>query len=133
MSKMILQTVILPAPAEKLFEMYLDAELHRDFTNAPVVIDQASGSRFEAFDGQIFGTILQVIPPTLIVQKWRSVNFKPGDADSTLVLSFTSHGNNGQIDLIHLDVPDHEYDDVTSGWEQHYWQPWREYLVSTQD
>jgi SHS2 domain-containing protein len=32
-------------------------------------------------------------------------------------LSFTSEGNEGRIDLIHLDVPDQDYDGVDQGWE----------------
>lgn len=128
MNQKIQQTVILPAPPEKLIDMYLDADIHRDFTRSPVVISDETGARFEAFDGQISGTILQVIRPTLIVQKWRSVNFKPGDADSTLILSFTPQGDNGRIDLIHLDVPAYEHDAVSEGWGKHYWKPWRTYL-----
>ena len=34
----------------------------------------------------------------------------------------------GWIDLVHLDVPEHDFDGVTTGWEKYYWTPWRECL-----
>jgi len=66
----------------------------------------------------------------LIIQSWRSNAFKAEDPDSTLILSFTPVGDAGRIDLIHLDVPDHDYDGVTQGWENYYWAPWRAYLAT---
>jgi len=27
-----------------------------------------------------------------------------------------------------LDVPDHDFQDVTAGWQKYYWTPWRAYL-----
>ncbi len=41
---------------------------------------------------------------------------------------FTTIGDEGQIDLVHLDVPQQDYDGVAKGWEKFYWQPWRAYL-----
>ena len=38
-------------------------------------------------------------------------------------------GTNGRIDLVHLDVPAHNYQSVVEGWETHYWGPWRRYLA----
>jgi activator of HSP90 ATPase len=124
----IFQTVILPASAEALFEMYLDPNSHKAITGAPVVIGDERGAPFEAFNGSLTGTTIEVVRPTLIVQSWRSTEFKDTDPDSTLILSFTPKGNKGRIDLIHLDVPDQDYDGVNQGWENYYWGPWRTYL-----
>jgi hypothetical protein len=64
------------------------------------------------------------------VQSWRSLNFNDEDPDSTLILSFEERGEEGRIDLVHVDVPDGDYAGVTDGWEKFYWGPWREYLNS---
>jgi len=53
------------------------------------------------------------------------------DLDSTLILSFQPEGANGRIDLVHLDVPDHDYNGVVEGWEKFYWTPWRSLLART--
>lgn len=129
MRSVIAQTIVLPAPAEALFGMYLDAVEHEAITGAPVMIGKAPGAEFRAFEGALSGVMLAVISPRLIVQSWRSTEFRPTDPDSTLILSFESQGDSGQLNLIHLDVPDHDYDGVSEGWDKFYWAPWREYLA----
>ena len=130
MRSIIRQTVVLPAAAEKLFEMYINPHTHEAITGAPVQIGDRRGSAFRAFDGALTGTILEAIKPRLIIKSWRSVNFLPEDPDSTLILSFTSEGDRGRIDLVHLDVPEQDYDGVDQGWDQYYWTPWRAYLAN---
>ena len=68
MPNVITQSIILPAPAERLYEMYLDPALHEAFTGHPVAIAAHSGAEFRAFDGQLTGRILAVVRPSLIVQ-----------------------------------------------------------------
>jgi hypothetical protein len=111
--------------------MYLDPIEHGAFTGFPVSIGANAGALFHAFNKQISGEILATVPSELIVQSWRSVKFRPGDPDSTLILKFTPETRNaeeGRIDLLHLDVPEHDFQDVTAGWHKHYWDPWRTYL-----
>jgi hypothetical protein len=73
--------------------------------------------------------MLTVVEPTLIVQSWRSAAFKRDDGDSTLILLFQQDGDRGRIELVHLDVPDHDYDGVSGGWRRYYWTPWRRLLA----
>ena len=110
--------------------MYMNPSTHQAITGASVDIGDKRGSEFKAFDGALTGTILEVIRPRLIIKSWRSVNFMVEDPDSTLILSFTSEGGEGRIDLVHLDVPDQDYDGVNQAWEKYYWTPWRKYLAN---
>ena len=127
----IYKTVVLPAPASTLFDMYMDPEIHGAFTGAPAKISDEPGSAFEAFGGLLLGTMLQTVKPRLIVQSWRSVNFAEDDPDSTLIINFTPlEEGEGQIDLVHLDVPESDYQGVSGGWESRYFTPWLEYLQS---
>ena len=82
MRNTIYKSVVLPAPAADLYDMYMDPEVHAAFTGAPVKISDEPGSAFEAFGGLLLGTMLQVVKPLLIVQSWRSVNFAEDDAPS---------------------------------------------------
>jgi len=126
----ITQTVELTATSEELIDMYLNPKIHESITGAPVTIGEIPGSDFRAFNEALSGTILYIHKPTLIVQSWRSVHFKPDDLDSTLILNFESAGNSGRINLVHLDVPEHDYDAVVEGWNKYYWVPWHRYLES---
>jgi uncharacterized protein YndB with AHSA1/START domain len=128
MRSVIRLSVLLPAAPERLFEMYLDPKEHAAFTGMPVTIGPEPGAEFRAFDGQWTGMILAVDAPRLVVQSWRSTKFRTEDADATLILLFTPEGDQGRIDLVHLDVPDHDFQGVTEGWTKYYWTPWRTYL-----
>jgi len=127
--RVIKRSVVLPTSAESLYAMYMDPAHHAEITGGAVVISARPGSKFSAFDGTLSGTTLAVVPPRLIVQSWRSKKFHDTDPDSTLILSFVPHGEEGRIDLVHLDVPKHDYDGVKEGWEIYYWAPWRAVLA----
>lgn len=133
MRSTIYKTVVLPASAAELYAMYMDAEEHAAFTGAPAKVSDEPGSRFEAFGGLLTGTMLTAVKPRLIVQSWRSVNFAKDDPDSTLIISFTPDGDDGRIDLVHLDVPESDYQGVTGGWDSRYFAPWLSYLQNRQD
>jgi activator of HSP90 ATPase len=133
MRSVIQQSVVMPAAAERLFEMYLDPAEHAAFTGHPVTIGAEPGAAFHAFGGQLSGEILAIVRPRVIVQSWRSTKFAASDPDSTLILNFASDGqnhNDGRIDLVHLDMPSHDYADVIEGWQKYYWAPWRALLES---
>ena len=126
----IRQSVLLPAPADKLFAQYLDPKKHAAITGSPASISRKPQSAFKAFGGALSGRMLAIEAPHLIVQSWRSTNFGKNDPDSTLILNFRPAGRDkGRIDLIHLDVPKVDFKGVTEGWKLYYWQPWRRYLA----
>ncbi|MFI5176501.1 MAG: SRPBCC domain-containing protein [Terriglobia bacterium] len=128
MPQTVQQSVILPAPAEQLYEMYLDPNIHAAFTGAPVTISAEPGSQFRAFGDMLSGKMLYTVPKRLIVQSWRAHHWKADDIDSILTLTFWPEGKAGRIELVHVNVADHDFQGVTEGWEKYYWKPWREYL-----
>ncbi len=128
MPKNLITAASLPAPADVLFDMYLDPGEHATFTGSPVTIGARSGASFRGFEGAIWGTILHVEPKRLIVQTWRSVNFPPSAIDSILILAFWPQGDSCRIELTQVNVPEEDFAGISQGWEKHYWTPWRNYL-----
>ena len=128
MPKTIQQSVTLPASAARLFAMYLDPEIHEAITGGPVSIGSTPGSEFCAFNGVLSGVMLSTISKRLIVQSWRANHWSADDLDSTLILTFWPSGDSGRIELVHVNVADHDVQGVTEGWEKYYWKPWRQYL-----
>jgi uncharacterized protein YndB with AHSA1/START domain len=124
----IILAASLPAAPDRLFDMYLDPELHAAFTGAPVTISAKAGAVFQAFNGALSGTILHVEPKRLIVQTWRSTHFLPESMDSVLVLTFHPEPGGGRIELVHVNVADEDFAGVSHGWEKYYWSSWRAYL-----
>jgi uncharacterized protein YndB with AHSA1/START domain len=119
----------LPAPPDRLFDMYLDPIEHSAFTGSPVTISAEPGAPFRAFNDVLSGTILQVAPKRVIVQSWRSPHWGSADPDSTLILTFLPEGEGGRIELVQVNVVDDDYAGVCQGWEKFYWTPWRAHLT----
>lgn len=130
MPRTVTMAVELPASPARLYKMYLDPKQHAAFTGAPVKIAARIGAKFEAFDGALSGTILQLVPNKLIVQSWRSSEFGRRDFDSTLILTFWPEKKGGRIDLTHVNVADRDFAGVSEGWSKYYWIPWRNYLTT---
>lgn len=128
MPQTIQQTVQLPAPADRLYDMYINSGSHAAITGAPVTISPVPGSEFRAFDDRLSGKMLLTLSGRLVVQSWRASHWKPDDIDSILILTFWPAGESGRIQLVHVNVADHDAQAVTEGWEKYYWKPWREYL-----
>jgi activator of HSP90 ATPase len=130
MPRTILQAVHLPAPPARLYAQYLNPRAHSAITGAPAKIAARSGSAFSAFGGALSGRILHVVPRRLVVQAWRSSHWPKSDIDSTLILLFHAEKGGGRIELTHVNVPEHDFSDVSEGWQKYYWGPWRAYLSS---
>jgi activator of HSP90 ATPase len=130
MLKTIEQSVRFPATSRRLYDIYLNPAKHAAVTGAAVKISPKPGSKFTAFDGMLSGTMLCTIPGRLIVQRWRSCMFHAADADSILILRFVPDGEAARIDLVHVNVPAHDFAGVTKGWHKFYWKPLRAYLKS---
>jgi uncharacterized protein YndB with AHSA1/START domain len=128
MPRIIQQAAFFPVSPERLFDMYLDPVAHAAFTGGPVIIGDQAGAAFQAFGGMVSGTVLQVVPKRLIVQSWRAAHWKPEDMDSTLILTFWPEGEGARIELVQVNVADHDFAGVSQGWEKYYWSSWLEYL-----
>jgi activator of HSP90 ATPase len=130
MLKTIEQSVRFPASARELYDIYLDPARHAAVTGGAVKVSAKPGSKFSAFDGLLSGITLAAVPGKLIVQRWRSCEFKDSDDDSVLILRFVQQGKRGgRIDLVHANVPKHDHAGVTRGWKKYYWTPLRAYLA----
>ena len=130
MLRIVKQSVVLPATPKKLYSMYLSPRAHGAITGGKVRIGSRPGTRFRAFGGALSGRMLHTVPGHLVVQAWRSTAFHRRDHDSTLILRFLPAGRKrGRIDLVHVNVPAHDYRGVNQGWKNYYWKPWRRYLA----
>lgn len=130
MSKTICQTVIFKnITPEALYGIYMDAKKHsKAIGGSKVSISAKAGSSYSAWDGYINGKTLELIKGKMIVQTWRSADFKSHDLDSTLILWFERKGRNTIVNMVHANVPDHQYYAVKAGWNTFYWKPWKKYL-----
>jgi activator of HSP90 ATPase len=126
--KTIQQSVTFKAPPKRLFDIFTDSKKHSAATGSKALASKKAGGKWSAFDGMIHGRNLLVIPDRVVVQAWRSSHWKKADADSILILTFSKASGGGRVDLVHVNVPDHDYAGVNEGWPNYYWKPWKRYL-----
>jgi len=130
MTPVIEQTVAFNATPAKLYELFMDSAKHTAATGMPAKISRKVGGKWSAFSGMILGKNLSLIPNRMIVQSWRSAEWKKADPDSVLVVSFEKTANGGaQVHLVHVGVPEYDHAGVTQGWVKFYWEPWKTYLA----
>jgi activator of HSP90 ATPase len=119
------------ATPAQLYEFFMDSKKHTASTGMPAKISPKVGGKWSAFGGMILGKTLALVPNRMIVQAWRSSQWKKGDPDSILVVRFEKSASGGAtVALTHVGVPEHDHDGVTQGWVKYYWDPWRAYLAS---
>jgi activator of HSP90 ATPase len=128
MARTLFQAVKLNAAPAQLYAQYLNPRTHRAITGARAKVSAKKGAAFSAFGGALTGRILQLVPKRLIVQSWRASHWNRDDLDSILILSFHAEGRGGRIELVHVNVPEHDLAGVSEGWHIYYWIPWRSYL-----
>jgi activator of HSP90 ATPase len=131
MAKTIQQTVRFTASPDELFDIYMDSKKHAAAVDSTASISRRVGGTFSVFDGYIKGKTLLIVPKRLIVQSWRGSDWKAGEPDSILVLTFSRATGGGQIDLVHANIPDREARGINAGWRAYYWTPWRAHLART--
>lgn len=128
MAKTIPQTVQFKTKPGNLFKMYADSKLHSEVTGGKASVGSKAGGNFSAYGGEFKGRILHLVKNKMIVQTWRSPDFKKTDADSVLTLIFEESRGGAQIRMIHANVPDTGVKSVTAGWKKFYWDPWKKHL-----
>jgi activator of HSP90 ATPase len=115
----------------KLYELFMNSAKHTAATGVPAKISPKVGGKWFAFSGMILGKNLVLIPNKMIVQTWRSSEWKKADPDSILIVTFEKSADGGaHVDLVHVGVPDYDRDGVTQGWVKFYWEPWKAYLAT---
>jgi activator of HSP90 ATPase len=119
------------ATPAKLYELFMDSAKHSAATGMPAKISRKAGGKWSAFGGMILGRNLLLVPNRMVVQTWRSSQWKSADPDSILVVAFEKSASGGaQVDLVHIGVPEYDHEGVTKGWVKYYWEPWKAFLAA---
>lgn len=129
MGTIIQKVVFKNTTSETLFDLYMNPKMHSLITDQPVEISEKPGSSFKAFGGYITGKNLQIVKNKLIVQSWRGSDWKSDDSDSVFVLALEQNSSDVVLHMIHANVPDDKEKSLDKGWQEHYWNPWKQYLA----
>ena len=127
--KNLKQVVIFKANPHDVYEALMDSKKHAKFSNSKANISREVGGEFTAYDGWINGKNLELIQDKKIVQNWRGNGEDwPEGYYSKVTFSLSKTKNGTKLTFKHEGIPESTYEDISKGWEEHYWEPMKEML-----
>ena len=127
-TRTIRQTVFLTVPPAEVYDAFLKAKKHAGFTQSKATCDASIGGEFTAYDGYIFGTILELEEGRRIVQKWQTTEW-PADAQPSIVEIILKEKEGAtELTMVHSSVPAEQAESYRQGWIDYYWDPLKEYF-----
>ncbi len=121
-------TVTLHASVEEIFNAWLSSDGHSAMTGSAAQVDGKVGGAFTAWDGYIFGKILEIEFPRRIVQAWRTSEFPEGAPASHVEILFDEVKDGTKVTLVHSAMPEDQVEAYRQGWEDFYFKPMKEYF-----
>lgn len=132
-TKSIKQTILFPAPPEKLYNMLLSAKTMSAIHGSSTTVNKRAHGKFTVFDGYCHGSNITLEPGEKIVQAW---HFKekgwPDDHFSTCTFWLQPSGKNTKLMFTQTHVPASAYDGLNKGWKEYYWEPIQQYIQNAE-
>ena len=129
----IKQKIKFNVPPAKLYRFYTDSKLHGELVGGKARVSLEAGAAFSAFDGDLKGKTLHAKKSKIFIQTWRGSHWSKDDMDSVLILIFRPTEEGTELEMVHANVPDHDADGVKAGWNEYYWNPWKEYIGTSKN
>ncbi|KAI8374283.1 activator of Hsp90 ATPase [Radiomyces spectabilis] len=115
------ETIEFQTSAHELFETLLDPQRASVWTRGPAQVSKQVGSKFQFFNGNVSGEILEVEPDKKIVQSWRLASWPAGHY-STVTMTFNQGNDNVELTVKQTGVPIGEEELTQRNWAGYYWR-----------
>ncbi|WKZ34811.1 MAG: SRPBCC family protein [Anaerolineales bacterium] len=116
------------ASAETIYRAWLSTEGHTSMTGSPAKMNGTLNGDFTAWDGYIWGMILELQENRKIVQAWRTGEFPENAEDSHVEVLFEEANGTTKITISHSNIPEGQMENYRQGWEDFYFKPMKEYF-----
>ena len=118
-------TIHIKASREEVFNAITNPLTIELWSGYPAIIEAVAGKEFSLYDGDIAGKILSLDPPEMIEQEWY---FGEQEATSVARLELSEEAGRTKIELLHTNVPDEAYENISTGWKEYYLGALKSYL-----
>ncbi len=115
---------LIPASPEDVFHALTIPMTLQLWTGEPAEMSTEPGSEFSLWDGSIVGKNLAFEEGKKIVQEWY---FGDQEAASIVTITLHPHKQGTSAEVVHTNIPDQDYNDITEGWEHSYFGALREF------
>jgi activator of HSP90 ATPase len=114
-------------PPARIYEVLLDAKQFAALTKDTAEIQPQAGAPFKLFGGRIEGRNVELVPNQRIVQVWRPADW-PAGVYSIIKFELLARGGGTRIVFDHAGFSEDEWESLSWGWQNHYWEPLHKYL-----
>jgi len=108
---------ILPAPPNEVYLALTNPATIQLWTGEPAVMSTEPNSEFSLWGDSIIGRNLEFEEGKKIVQEWY---FGEQVEPSIVTIKLHEHKQGTSLELKHTNIPDEEYEDMCSGWDDSY-------------
>ena len=122
------QEIALKTSPAHIYAVLLDSKQFAAFSHNPADIQADAGGAFSMFGARILGRNVELVPNLRIVQAWRSAGWPPG-VYSIVRFEFKEQGTQTRVILDHTGFPQGDFDNLSSGWKSHYWDPLQLFFI----
>ena len=122
-------TTTIPASAQEIYDAWLDSLLHSEMTGGKASMSDEVDAEVSAWDGYITGRNVELVPGERIVQSWRTRQFTDEHEDSIITVTFEEAEEGTLLTLVHSNVPEGQTSYEQGGWQEHYFEPMKEYFA----
>jgi activator of HSP90 ATPase len=108
---------IVPASPEEVYLALTQPLSIKLWTGEEAEMSTEPNSEFSLWEGSIVGKNLEFEPNKKIVQQWY---FGEEKEASIVTLKLHEHKHGTSVELVHTNIPDSDFDNITYGWDQAY-------------
>ncbi len=119
---------VIPARVDMIYDTWLSSDGHSAMTGATAKVNPGVGGTYQAWDGYISGTNLELEPGRRILQSWRTTEFAEDDGDSQIEVLLEPAEGSTKLTIRHRNVPDGQLGYENGGWQSRYFDPMKDYF-----
>jgi len=108
---------IIPASPEEVYLALTKEQTIELWTGAPAEMVAEPGTEFSLWDESIVGKNISFEENKKIVQQWY---FGEENEESIVTIKLHPHKQGTSAELIHTNIPEEDYDNITEGWNEDY-------------
>jgi activator of HSP90 ATPase len=124
--KSIYKKYTIAAPVSEVWRALVDPEYIDDWGAGKAHMDDTNGYEFSLWNGDIYGTNIEVIQEKKLTQEWYGGDWEKPSLVQFLL--FPTKDGHTKIQLVQDDVPDNEATDIDEGWDSYYLGAIKKYL-----
>ncbi|MCK4501251.1 SRPBCC domain-containing protein [Candidatus Babeliales bacterium] len=108
---------IIPSEPEEVFTAITNPFTIELWTGYKAIMDSNVDTEFSLLEGDITGKNLEIIDNKKIVQEWY---FGDQPEKSIVTINLFDNKKGTQVELIHKNIPDEDYENIIEGWNEYY-------------